>query len=114
MEGVPAEVIEERLNYKLNRKRIKLEKDLKKMGIDIDDPNFNIKDYEVPDPRPPKRKEPMMMFLPPGLPPGAMPPGMPPGGMPPGMMRMPPPGMMPPGMGPPGQGPPRMAPPHEM
>lgn len=56
MEGVPAEVIEERLNYKLNRKRQKLEKDLVKQGINVDDPKFDIKDYEVPEPRPPKRK----------------------------------------------------------
>lgn len=52
MEGVPAEVIEERLNYKLNKKKQKLEKELKKLGIDVDAPNFNLKDYDVPEPRP--------------------------------------------------------------
>ena len=52
MEGVPGEVIEERLNFKLNKKRMKLEKDLLKMGINIDDPTFNIAEYEIPDPRP--------------------------------------------------------------
>lgn len=52
MEGVPPEVIEERLNYKLNKKRQKLEKDLLKMGINVDDPAFNIKEYEVEEPRP--------------------------------------------------------------
>ncbi len=56
MEGVPAEVIEERLNYKMNKKRQKLEKELKRLGIDVDDPKFNIKDYDVPDPRPMKKK----------------------------------------------------------
>lgn len=56
MEGVPAEVIEERLNHKLEKKRQKLEKELLKIGINVDDPKFSIKDYEVPDPRPPKKK----------------------------------------------------------
>lgn len=101
MEGVPGEVIEERLNFKLNKKRMKLEKDLLKMGINIDDPTFNIAEYEIPDPRPQKKKEPMMFYPPPGMPLPGM--GMPP----PGMMRMPPPGMGPPMMG----GPMRMPPP---
>ena len=57
MEGVPAEVIEERLNYKMKKKRMKLEKDLLRMGINIDDPKFNISDYEIADPRPPKKKD---------------------------------------------------------
>ena len=52
MEGVPADVIEERLLMKMTKKRQKLEKDLLKIGIDLDDPKFNIKDYEVPNPRP--------------------------------------------------------------
>lgn len=52
MEGVPAEAIEERLNFKLNKKRQKLEKELARMGINIDDPKFNLKDYEVEEPRP--------------------------------------------------------------
>ena len=42
MEGVTAEVIEERLNIKMMKKRQKLEKELIKMGINIDDPKFNI------------------------------------------------------------------------
>ena len=33
MEGVPAEVIEERLNMKMTKKRQKLEKELLKLGI---------------------------------------------------------------------------------
>ena len=36
MEGVPAEVIEERLTLKMQKKKQKLEKDLKLMGIDVD------------------------------------------------------------------------------
>jgi hypothetical protein len=52
MEGVPASVIEERLNIKLVKKRQKLDKELKAMGIDVDSSKFNIKDYETPDPRP--------------------------------------------------------------
>lgn len=109
MEGVTAEVIEERLNMKLTKKRQKLEKDLLAKGINMDDPKFNIKDYEIPNPRPQKRRPEMMGMMPPPphmyYPPppyGMMPP---PGGPPPpGYMRMPPPGMgpPPPGMGPPG------------
>lgn len=57
MEGVPASVIEERLNIKMVRKRQKLEKELKTMGIDVDSNKFNIKDYETPDPRPQKKKK---------------------------------------------------------
>mmetsp|Transcript_11194 Transcript_11194/g.11260 ORF Transcript_11194/g.11260 Transcript_11194/m.11260 type:complete len:192 (-) Transcript_11194:27-602(-) len=97
MEGVPAEVIEERLQIKVNKKRIKLEKELKLIGIDIDNPKFRLKDYEIPEPRPQKKKDmpPMHMYM--GPPPGGlMPPGMVPRmGPPPGMMPgMPPPGMM--------------------
>ena len=124
MEGVPAEVIEERLNFKLNKKRQKLEKELLKQGIDVDDAKFNINDFDVPNPRPPKKKPEMLPGMPPGAmfypppmgmppmgmgpPPMGMPPmgmGPPPMGMPPGFMRMPPPGMGPPPMGmPPGMG----------
>ena len=104
MEGVPGEVIEERLNMKMLKKRQKLEKELLKMGIDVDDPKFNIKDYEIPNPRPPKRRQLDMMMPPGGMMPGFYPPpmGMPPMGMmpPPGYMRMPPPGMMMGGMPP--------------
>ena len=115
MEGVPGEVIEERLNMKMLKKRQKLEKELLKMGIDVDDAKFNIKDYEIPNPRPQKRRQLDMMMPPGGMMPGFYPPpmGMPPMGMmpPPGYMRMPPPGMMaPPGMVPP----PGMAPPPGM
>lgn len=56
MEGVPAEVIEERLNYKMNKKKQKLEKELQRMGINVDDPKFNIKDFDVPEPRPKRRR----------------------------------------------------------
>lgn len=109
MEGVPAEVIEERLAYKMKKKMQKLERELQRLGVNVDDPKFNIKDYDVPDPRPPKRKPGMMpppgmhgippgMFYPPPPGMGGPPPGMqgPPPGMgvpPPGFMRMPPPGM---------------------
>ena len=109
MEGVTAEVIEERLNIKMTKKRQKLEKELLKIGINVDDPKFNIKDYEIPNPRPAKKRPEMMAMMPPPMfypPPFGMPPGGPP---PPGFLRMPPPGMglMPPG-GPP---PPGMMPP---
>ncbi len=65
-----------------------------RFGIDVDDPKFNIKDYEIPNPRPPKKKPEMGMMPPPGMyypPPGMAPPPM--GMMPPPYMRMPPPGM---------------------
>jgi len=52
MEGVKGEVIEERLNMKLTKKRVKLENQLKDIGINLDDPKFNIKDFEIPNPRP--------------------------------------------------------------
>ena len=56
MEGVPPEVIEERLAKKVKKKLNKLEAELKKRyGIDLDDEKFDIRDYEVPDPRPQKR-----------------------------------------------------------
>ena len=55
MEGVPAQAIEERLNFKLTLKKNKVEKELKAMGINIDAPSFNINDYKVDDPRPSKR-----------------------------------------------------------
>ncbi|CDW86940.1 UNKNOWN [Stylonychia lemnae] len=99
MEGVPAEVIEERLTYKMKKKMQKLEKELHRMGINVDDPKFNIKDFDVPEVRPAKKK-PETNQAP--MPPMFYPP-------PPGFMRMPPPGMQPPpGMGPPGMPPPGM------
>jgi len=78
MEGVPAEAIEEKMIHKLSSKRMKIEKELTKMGINVDDPNFDLKDYEVPVPNPPKKKQenvpPFMMH---GMPPpGFMPPMM--------------------------------------
>ena len=103
---MPAEVIEERLTMKMTKKRQRLEKELLKIGIDLDDPKFNIKDYEIPNPRPSKRRADMMSMIPPPMyypPPMGMPPMGPP---PPGYMRMPPPGMGPPPMmgGPPPSG----------
>ena len=87
MEGVPADVIEERLNYKMNKKKVKLEKELQKMGINVDDSKFNIKDYDVPEPRPKRRRmegpPPGFFFPPMGMPPGMGPPPM--MGGPPGM-----------------------------
>ena len=35
---------------------IKLDNELKKMGINVDDPNFDISKFEVPNPRPPKTR----------------------------------------------------------
>ena len=56
MDEVPAEIIEERLAKKINRKKFKLEQDLKKNhGIDLDDPKFDLDSYEIPDLRPRKR-----------------------------------------------------------
>jgi hypothetical protein len=56
MEGVPTEVIEERLAKKVRKKKNKLEAELKKKyGVDLDDEKFDIRDYEVPEPRPQKR-----------------------------------------------------------
>ena len=57
MEGVPAEVIEERLSLKMTIKKNKLEKELKLMGIDVDSTAFNIQDYIVKDPRPTKNRQ---------------------------------------------------------
>jgi hypothetical protein len=55
MEGVPAEVIEDRLRRKVKKKMIQLEKELKKLHkIDLDDPKFKLEDYLMPDPRPKK------------------------------------------------------------
>jgi hypothetical protein len=53
MEGVPAEVIEERLAKKVRKKKNKLEAELKKkFSIDLDDEKFDIRDFEIPEPRP--------------------------------------------------------------
>ena len=110
MDEVPAEIIEERLAKKTKKMKIKLEQELKRLyDIDIDDPKFDLQDYEIPELRPRKRQKtenqmvyghfhpvgapaigplPGMtgQFLPP--PPGMFPP--PPMGLP-----MPPPGMHP-------------------
>ena len=59
MEGVPGDVIEDRLQRKLKKKRQKLEAELKRIyGIDLEDPKFNLGDYEMPDPRPSKKGKP--------------------------------------------------------
>lgn len=111
MEEVPVEIIEDRVAKKINKKKAKMESELKKaFGIDLDDPKFNLADYDVPEPRPRKlRKEPdiFRQVLPMGhLIPISMPGMLPP---PPGMFgpppRMPGPGMPPrPGMIPPPPG----------
>lgn len=89
MEGVPPEVIEDRLRRKVKKKMIFLEKELKKVyKIDLDDPKFKIDDYEIPDPRPKRATPnlfrtslplmPTMRFMPPPMfppMPGFMPPG---------------------------------------
>jgi len=55
MEGVPADVIEDRLRRKVKKKMIQLEKELKKLyKIDLDDAKFRLEDYLMPDPRPKK------------------------------------------------------------
>lgn len=55
MEGVPADVIEDRLRRKIKKKMIQLEKELKKLyKIDLDDSKFRLEDYSMPDPRPKK------------------------------------------------------------
>jgi hypothetical protein len=55
MEGVPPEVIEDRLRRKIKKKMVAIEKELKKKyKVDIDDPKFRLEDFEIPDPRPRK------------------------------------------------------------
>jgi len=61
MDEVPVDIIEDRIAKKINKKKAKMESELKKaFGIELDDPKFNILDYEVPEPRPRKlnRNEP--------------------------------------------------------
>lgn len=56
MEGVPQEVIEEKLAWKYKKKRIALERELRELyKITLDDPKFKLDDYDVPEPRPQKR-----------------------------------------------------------
>ena len=56
MEGVPTNIIDERLQRKLKKKRQKIEAELKKaFGIDLDDAKFKLTDFDIPDPRPSKR-----------------------------------------------------------
>ena len=96
MDEVPVDIIEDRIAKKINKKKVKMEKELKNaFGIDLDDPKFNLADYDVPEPRGRKlnRTEPdifrqvhPMPMMPPPL--GMMPP--------PGMFGPPPPGMAPP------------------
>lgn len=55
MEGVPPDVIEDRLRRKIKKKMIQQEKELKKLyKIDLDDPKFRLEDFQMPDPRPKK------------------------------------------------------------
>jgi hypothetical protein len=83
MEGVPTEIIEERLVKKVRKKKNKLEAELKKkFGIDLDDPKFDLNDYEVAEPRPRKRQKLHESFAP--MPRGFM--GGPPRGIPPPIM----------------------------
>ena len=83
MEGVPAEVIEDRLRRKVKKKMIQIKNELKKtFKIDIEDPKFKLEDYEIPEPRP---KNPVPNLF------RAQIPGMKMMG---GMMMMPPPGGM--------------------
>ena len=56
MEGVPTDVIDERLQRKLKKKRTKIEAELKKLfGIDLDESKFNLQEFDIPEPRPSKR-----------------------------------------------------------
>ena len=57
MDEVPVDIIEDRIAKKINKKKAKMEAELKKaFGIDLDDPKFNLADYDVPEPRPRKRR----------------------------------------------------------
>ena len=47
---------------------MKLDKELKNLGINVDDPNFDISDYQMINPRPQKRQ----MFPPQGMAPMGM------------------------------------------
>ena len=63
MDEVPVDIIEDRIAKKINKKKAKMEAELKKaFGIDLDDAKFNLEEYDVPEPRPRKlnRKEPDM------------------------------------------------------
>ena len=83
MEGVPQEVIEDKLARKVKKRKIALEKELKKLWkIDLDDPKFKLDDFEIPDPRPRKNRASKDVFRVAPL----------------GMGMLPPPGMMPPPM----------------
>ena len=80
----------------------KLETELKKMGINVDDPGFDIRQFEVPNPRPPKMGAASIGGLPPpqGVIQNIIPPPPPQnapnmnaiGGPPPPGLRIPPPG----------------------
>lgn len=88
MDEVPVDIIEDRIAKKINKKKTKMENELKKaFGIDLDDAKFNLEDFDVPEPRGRKlnRKEPDI-FRQIAHHPMVGPP----------MMGMPPPGMMPP------------------
>ena len=52
MDEVPVDIIEDRIAKKINKKKIKMENELKKaFGIDLDDAKFNLADYDIPEPR---------------------------------------------------------------
>ena len=52
MDEVPVDIIEDRIAKKINKKKIKMENELKKaFGIDLDDTKFNLADYDIPEPR---------------------------------------------------------------
>ena len=56
MDEVPVKIIEERIAKKIKRKTAKLEAQLKKdFGININDPKFDLADFEIKHPRPTKR-----------------------------------------------------------
>ena len=56
MSGIPEEIIDEKIHQKTIQKEQKLDQELKKLGIDVDAPDFEISKFEVPNPRPPKTK----------------------------------------------------------
>ena len=86
MDGVPEEVIDEKLQKKAQQKIAKFEAELKKQGININNPSFDISHFDVPNPRPPKMPTYDANYYPPHAPPHAQPHGPPHGVPPPGAM----------------------------